>query len=114
MVIDRYIDSSFAYQAYARGLGMDFISKINTFAIENCMPDLTIFLDISPKKAFERKGGEDKDDRLEQSGRDFHERVYEGYLSLSKIYKERFVKIDSMRSIEEIHSDIIDSINRII
>ena len=114
VVIDRYIDSSFAYQAYARGLGMDFISKINTFAIENCMPDLTIFLDISPKKAFERKGGEDKDDRLEQSGRDFHERVYEGYLSLSKIYKERFVKIDSMRSIEEIHSDIIDSINRII
>lgn len=114
VVIDRYIDSSFAYQAYARGLGMDFISKINTFAIENCMPDLTIFLDISPKKAFERKGGEDKDDRLEQSGRDFHERVYEGYLSLSKIYKERFVKIDSMRSIEEIHNDIIDSINRII
>lgn len=114
VVIDRYIDSSFAYQAYARGLGMDFISKVNTFAIENCMPDLTIFLDISPKKAFERKGGEDKDDRLEQSGRDFHERVYEGYLSLSKIYKERFVKIDSMRSIEEIHSDIIDSINRII
>ena len=114
VVIDRYIDSSFAYQAYARGLGTDFISKVNTFAIENCMPDLTIFLDISPKKAFERKGGEDKDDRLEQSGRDFHERVYEGYLSLSKIYKERFVKIDSMRSIEEIHSDIIDSINRII
>lgn len=114
VVIDRYIDSSFAYQAYARGLGMEFISKINSFAIENCMPDMTIFLDISPKKAFERKGGEDKDDRLEQSGIDFHERVYQGYLSLSKIYKDRFVLIDSMRSIEEIHKDIVKNINRLI
>lgn len=114
VVIDRYIDSSFAYQAYARGLGMEFISKINSFAIDNCMPDMTIFLDISPKNAFERKGGEDKDDRLEQSGRDFHERVYQGYLSLSKIYKDRFVLIDSMRSIDEIHKDIVKNIKRLI
>ena len=54
VVCDRYVDSSFAYQAYARGLGVDFIKKINDYAIENYSPDLTIFIDLSPEEAFLR------------------------------------------------------------
>lgn len=82
VVCDRYVDSSFAYQGVARGLGYDFIADINAFALENYPPDLTIFLDISPREAFERKHGADKDDRIEQMGVSFHEKVYEGYKEL--------------------------------
>ena len=110
VICDRYIDSSFAYQAYARGLGMDFISKINSFAIDNCMPDKTVFLNISSKQAFLRKGGADKDDRLELSGEDFHQRVYEGYVELSKIYADRFLMIDCLGEKHQTHQNIIKAL----
>lgn len=86
VVCDRYVDSSFAYQGYARGLGVEFIKNINAYALENYSPDLTVFLDISPKKAFERKHGADQNDRLEKMGLEFHEKVYMGYKNLQKEY----------------------------
>ncbi len=110
VLCDRYIDSSFAYQAYARGLGMEFISKINSYAIDNCMPDKTVFLNISSKQAFARKGGADKDDRLELSGEDFHQKVYDGYIELSKIYFDRFILIDCLGKKEQTHQNIIKAL----
>lgn len=110
VLCDRYIDSSFAYQAYARGLGIDFISKINVYAIENCMPDKTVFLNISSKDAFMRKGGADKDDRIELSGEDFHQKVYEGYLKVAKDYPERFLLIDCLGEKQQTHKNIIKAL----
>ena len=110
VVIDRYIDSSFAYQGYARGLGLDFIEKINSFAINTCMPSKTVFLDISPKEAFIRKGGADKDDRLELSGMEFHERVYEGYKKLIEKEPDRFISINPSGTKAETHAKIIESL----
>ena len=110
VLCDRYIDSSFAYQAYARGLGIDFISKINVYAIENCMPDKTVFLNISSKDAFMRKGGADKDDRIELSGEDFHQKVYEGYLKVAKTYPERFLLIDCLGEKQQTHKNIIKAL----
>jgi dTMP kinase len=86
VICDRYVDSSLAYQGIARGLGEEFVEQINDFALKQYSPDLTIFLDISPKAAFERKHGADKDDRIEQMGIKFHQKVYEGYKSLVKKY----------------------------
>lgn len=110
VLCDRYIDSSFAYQAHARGLGIDFISKINSYAIENCMPDKTVFLNISSKDAFMRKGGADKDDRIELSGEDFHQKVYEGYLKVAKIYPDRFLLIDCLGEKQQTHKNIIKAL----
>lgn len=110
VLCDRYIDSSFAYQAHARGLGIDFISKINVYAIENCMPDKTVFLNISSKDAFMRKGGADKDDRIELSGEDFHQKVYEGYLKVAKDYPERFLLIDCLGEKQQTHKNIIKAL----
>ena len=86
VICDRYVDSSLAYQGAARGLGEKFIEDINAVALDCYPPDLTVFLNISPERAFERKHGADKGDRMEQQGIDFHRRVYEGYLSLLKKY----------------------------
>lgn len=114
VVVDRYIDSSFAYQGYARGLGIDFIKKINCYAIEKCMPDCTVFLDISPKQAFERKGGADKDDRLELSGMEFHENVYKGYLKLIESDPSRFIVINPSGTKQETHEQIINAIEKVL
>lgn len=107
VVCDRYVDSSFAYQAYARGLGMEFVEKINAFALEEFLPDVTVFFDLSPKEAFARKKGADEDDRMELAGLAFHERVYEGYLDLAKKYPDRFVVINARKGIEEIASEVL-------
>ena len=110
VICDRYIDSSLVYQGLARGLGEEFIEKINAYAIKNCMPDYTVFLRLSPQDAFKRQGGADGKDRLEQSGIDFHEKVYNGYLNLANKYSDRFIVIDASGEKMETHSKIINAL----
>lgn len=110
VLCDRYIDSSLAYQGYARGMGVEFIEKINDYAIKNFMPNYTIFLNLEPEKAFLRKGGVDKTDRLELSGIEFHNKVYQGYVDLSKKHSERFIVIDASGEKEQTHQKIITAL----
>lgn len=94
VLCDRYIFSSFAYQGYGRGLDMDFLRAVNSFALQGRMPDITLFLDIPPRSAFERKHGADQNDRIEQAGEAFHARVYQGYLRLAEEYPGQIVRVD--------------------
>ena len=106
VICDRYVDSSFAYQAYARGLGVDFIAKINAYAIEKYSPDVTIFIDLSPEDAFKRKHGADENDRLEQAGMDFHNKVYAGYKALAET-ESRIATINGQQTPEEVFADVL-------
>ncbi len=110
VLCDRYVDSSLAYQGYARGLGVEFVEKINAYAIKNFTPDYTVFLNLSPEQAFKRKGGVDKTDRLELSGMEFHNKVYGGYLELAKNNPERFLVIDASGERDETHQKIISAL----
>lgn len=112
VLCDRYIDSSFAYQGFARGLGIEFVEKVNDYAIKNFMPNYTIFLNLSPEEAFKRKGGVDKKDRVELSGKEFHQKVYAGYVELSKKYKDRYIVIDASGTVQETHQKIIDALKK--
>ena len=111
VICDRYVDSSFAYQAYARGLGMEFVSKINAFALEKFLPDVTFFIDLSPEEAFARKKGADENDRMEQAGLAFHKKVYEGYLAVAKAYPDRVVVVDGRQSIDEIENAVREALH---
>ncbi len=110
VICDRFFDSSFAYQGYARGLGLDFVKKINDYAVKNFTPDYTVFLNLPPKEAFKRKGGADKTDRLELSGIEFHNKVYKGYLDLIKREKKRFLVIDASGEKQETHQKVISAL----
>lgn len=106
VVCDRYIDSSLAYQGVARNLGIEYVADINKKAFELCTPDLTVFFDMSPEKAFARKNGADQNDRMEKQGLDFHRRVYGGYLELLKKYP-RICAVECSGSIEETAENVI-------
>ena len=110
VICDRYVDSSFAYQGFARGLGLDFVKSINSFALENFNPDLTLFLDLPPEQAFKRKGGVDKNDRLELAGLEFHNKVYEGYKTVAELFKDRIYTIDASGTKQETHEKIINAL----
>lgn len=107
VVCDRYVDSSLAYQAHGRKLGEEFVSQINAYALENYLPDATVFIDLTPEEAFARKHGADENDRLEQAGMEFHKRVYEGFDSLAKRYPQRFIRVNGRQTPEQIFEDVI-------
>ena len=107
VVCDRYVDSSFAYQAYARGLGEEFVSKINACAIEKYRPDLTVFIDLTPEEAFKRKQGADENDRLEQAGIAFHKRVYEGYKAIAEKDPHRVYVVDGRQTPDQIFNEVL-------
>ena len=104
VLCDRYLDSSIAYQGVARGLGLDNILKINSFAIDH-LPDLTIFIDVKPEVALKRLSLRDKTDRLDLETIDFHNKVYEGYHEALKLYPERFVVIDGNQLLNDVVND---------
>jgi len=106
VLCDRFLDSSIAYQAYARGLGEDVIT-INEIAIQGCSPDITFLLDLDPVIGQQRQILRGKLDRLEQDGIEFQKKVYEGYKELSKKYPGRFRIVNADRTQEEISVDII-------
>lgn len=107
VVCDRFTDSTFAYQGAARGLGTDFIDSLNRLTCGDIVPDLTVFLDMPPRKAFERKGGADKNDRLESQSIEFHEKVYAGYKEVALRYPQRFVSVDASKDAEGVWQDVI-------
>lgn len=106
VLCDRFMDSSIAYQAYARGLGEDVIA-INMFAIQGCNPDITFFLDLDPRIGQERQVARGKLDRLEQEGLSFQEKVYAGYQEIIKKYPDRFKVVNANREIRDIQNDIV-------
>ena len=108
VICDRFVDSSMAYQAYARGLG-DSVKTINAFAVGDCMPDLTILLKVNPQVGSSRIGNRERD-RIELASSDFHKKVYEGYLQLEKLYPERIDGIDAADTIENISGIISERI----
>lgn len=104
---DRYIDSSYAYQGFGRGLGYDFVKRLNMLAIGDFMPQYTVFLDLSPEESFARKGGADADDRMEQAGGEFFRKVYDGYKQVAAEEEDRFIVIRPLGSKFDTHEKIV-------
>ena len=113
VVMDRFVESSIVYQGIGRNLGADKIRSINDAATEGLKPDITFMLTIPFEEGLKRKAKQKYFDRLENSGDDFHRRVYEGYRSLSNSMD--YIKvIDADRNSENVHKDIINIIEELI
>ena len=111
VICDRFVDSSIAYQAFGRGLG-DAVGVINTYAVDDCMPDLTILLKLDPERGSSRIAGREHD-RIEQAPDEFHRKVYEGYLKLEEMYPDRILGIDASGTIQEIAEEISRRVSEI-
>ena len=110
VLCDRFIDSTMAYQGYARGLDIDTLDAINHFAIGGRKPDLTLLLDLDIESGFNRlesrysAGG--SADRFEREARSFHLRVRDGYHQLAAREPERFRIVDASLSIDEVAATV--------
>lgn len=108
VICDRFIDSSLAYQGYARGLGIDEVLKINEFAIGQRMPDLTVLFDIPPEVGLERirQNRIHEVNRLDKEHISFHEKVREGYKEVVKRYPNRIKVIDATKPLEQVFEEV--------
>jgi dTMP kinase len=115
VICDRFYDSTTAYQAYARGLGLNLIQKLNSFAASGIVPDLTIVLDLKPEAALERAIKTKKmPDRLEKEKLRFHHKVRQGYLALSRKEPGRVKVIEGEDSVEKNWGKVKSAVDKVL
>lgn len=108
VICDRFIDSSLAYQGYARGIGVDEVLSINEFAIGKKLPDMTILFDLAPEVGLARihAHGEREVNRLDVESLAFHKKVREGYLQLVERYPKRIHVVNADQNIDRVVEDV--------
>ena len=109
VIVDRFYDSTLAYQGYGHGADLEQLRAVTDFAVGDTRPDRTLLLDLSvdaaEQRAATRKPGRAWD-RFEAEARAFHERVREGYLRLAAAEPQRFAVIGADRDIDAVATDV--------
>ena len=111
VVCDRFADSTIAYQSYAGGLDRRLIEDLHRATMTGADPDLTIVLDIATDQGLNRAASRHDDEtRFERKGREFHERLRQGFLDIAKRAPKRCIVIDAAQSIEQVQSAVQSAI----
>ena len=113
VVCDRFLLSSLAYQGVGRGLGIQEVKAVNEFGLRGMTPDLILFFHVDPEVTLLRKTKEGGD-RLEEEGGVFHREVYEGYMTLLRMYPDNVVVIDAEKSVEEVYAQTIAALAEVL
>lgn len=108
ILCDRFLDSTTVYQGLARKIAAEPVHIINTFAVGNLIPDLTVVIDLPAEIGMERikKRHNDLPDRMETENIEFYRNVREGYLMLAKAMPSRFIVVDGIPGIDEVEESI--------
>lgn len=115
VVSDRFIDSNFAYQGFARGLGMHRIMQANELAVGNHMPNMTIYLDIEPEIAFKRIAENNREtNRLDLESMEFHKKVRAGYFAVAEMHQKRYRIVNANQTPEKVFMDVVACIEELI
>lgn len=120
VILDRFVDSSYAYQGFGRQLGLDVVRAANAPAIAGLMPDLTFFLDLDADTSMARRNASGLEaDRLENESMAFHRRAHEGYLALCREEPDRIRRIPVMDGIRhrtpaEVAGEILQAVQALL
>ncbi len=114
VISDRFVDSSVVYQGIARGLGINTVYDVNSYALQGVMPHFTFLLDLPAEAGLARKKKQAELDRMEMQTLDFHKKVAEGYRKLAELYSDRIFMIDASLPVDTIHGIIKDRIKGMI
>jgi len=110
VLCDRFVDSSLAYQGVGRGVGFDEVYTVNRFAIDDHLPDLTVYLDLGAQEGLDRIAQRKFLDRLDQEKVSFHELVVEGYKEVLKRFKDRIVVVNANQAIETVQKEAFEAV----
>lgn len=109
VICDRFVYSSMVYQGIGRGLGVEKVKQINEAALDGLEADIAIMIKIPYKEGLTRKRQQKELDRLENSGNEFHKKVFNGYLEICEKY-DKIKVIDGNKAVNDVHKQIVDII----
>ena len=114
VIMDRFIDSSVAYQGFGRGLSVSDIEWLNRFATDGLKPDVTLYFDLDVEEGLARiaRNKNREVNRLDLEGLDMHKRVRQGYLYAFENEPDRIVKIDASQTLESVVQDSLAILNK--
>lgn len=114
VIMDRFIDSSVAYQGFGRGLGVSDIEWLNRFATDGLKPDVTLYFDLDVEEGLARiaRNKNREVNRLDLEGLDMHRRVRQGYLYALENEPDRIIKIDASQTLESVVQDSLAVLNK--
>ena len=110
IVCDRFVDSSYAYQSYGRGVAPEHVETLERQVLGDLRPDLTILLDAPVPLGLSRKAGPDGGDRFERENREFFERVRTGYLERARVGGDRYRIVDASQSLPKVQTELKDAV----
>lgn len=117
VIVDRFYDSTLAYQGYGHGADIGQLRAVTDFTVGDTRPKRTLLLDLAVEAA-ERRSATRKPgrawDRFEAESRSFHERVRDGYLRLAAAEPQRFAVIPADRDVEAVAGDIWREVERLL
>ncbi|MBQ3375702.1 MAG: dTMP kinase [Erysipelotrichaceae bacterium] len=105
VLCDRFVDSSLVYQGYARGIGIDKVWELNQFAIDDCMPDMTLYYDVDVEIGLARVRSRGELNRLDSENVEFHKSVRRAYQLIAEKYPERIVTVDSNQCLQTVEEE---------
>jgi dTMP kinase len=115
VLLDRFVDSSLAYQGAGRGLGIEPVREINQFATGGLVPDRTLLLSVDPSLGRKRsRARNDVLDRLEREHDDFHARIAEAYAQLAATEPRRIRMIDASQPPEKVLDAALGAVSDLI
>ena len=114
VLADRFFDSTTVYQGVGRQLGVETVAAINRFAVGECVPHLTVLIDLDPRIGLERAKGRELFDRMENQALDFHQRVRQGYLDLARRDPQRVKVIDGSQSLVAVGEKIWEVVSHVL
>jgi dTMP kinase len=110
VIADRFLDSTTVYNGVVRQLDRKIVRQLNGFAVGDCLPDVTFFLDVDLTTARARMKRWQRPAQIEQEADELYERVRDGYLEVAKWQRDRIVVIEGWKSVDEISNEIWETL----
>ncbi|MEI6154372.1 MAG: dTMP kinase [Deltaproteobacteria bacterium] len=115
VLCDRFVDASYAYQGYGRGIDLGIIETLNRLVTKGIRPNLTVILDCNVSEGFKRKIANGFSmDRFEKEDAAFHGKIKRSYLKLSTEDPKRFFVVDGKKQVDDIHMLIRDKVEKLL
>ncbi|MDB2550509.1 dTMP kinase [Rickettsiales bacterium] len=111
VISDRFFDSTFAYQGYARGVSLDLITIIHQQILKDFAPDITFLIDIDVTIAMKRVESRGNSNKFDRMNLEFYQKIRDGFLQIAKNNPDRIKIIDGNQSADKIHQDILKKLS---
>jgi len=115
VLCDRFVDASYAYQGYGRGIDLGIIETLNRLVTKGIRPNLTVLIDCTAGLGLKRKAKNDRSlDRFEKENLSFHRKIRNAYLKLADEDKRRFFVVDGKARVDEVNRIIKEKVESLL